>query len=665
LFEFLACLFFIVALSTIVLKYFLNTLSKDDFSIKDGDSLNDEESNGNRPFNCKDLKFDGHYLDVLRISTTPGCPFIVSVGMDHKILVWSPLTNPIPVPTSLSIVRQIWPITHVTISSQGDYVALFSKNGYIKCWSRFAMSWIWTLHEDELVGTKPLNAFFRRRTMLQTLRRQKTMQKIASQNNLRNISSRSDINGSSAIQPPRTPTMSRKNSMKSLSSPRIEIEKAFDQLSQENLVDDEKDDEFIILLKSGKMLTISCKDASCKKDVLSSTHLVSAKRLITARVNDRIVAASEKGTITVSTVVNNKWRTRTLMIQEERYNKGKSLMTPLAMQKTSMRMNRGEGRLSRQNSISSMTNLIIPREVPEEDFAKSTIAVVSFVGMIVRTRGSIAELIDVQTGTLVKKFIVGQFKPGSFHVFHDQPTHCRFCGCASIQSFSIVYTEIDTSTVIMHTFSIDNRAKNNICLRVERDPREIRCLGFDSVTEHQHWLEDVECWSLTDVNMIIGIRHKSQDEMIDSMNKDIVSKSGLFKFNYSLSGDSQFRSRKHKSINLDNAAAPQIGSMWEGWTMTAQGKVSFHEIPSVENEGLLIKKIGTMNRFGHKSVVVGFGNVMKVLYLGNDDLITNDDDKSNSNEQISGLSFVNRRRKNAIKREIIHSTNYGDVITPT
>ncbi|GMG53125.1 unnamed protein product [Ambrosiozyma monospora] len=301
----------------------------------------------------------------------------------------------------------------------------------------------------------------------------------------------------------------------------------------------------------------------------------------------------------------------------------------------------------------------------QDDFSDVVLETVSFVGMIVRAFNSKAQLIDAQTGTLIKEFPIGQFKTSTFQVFHPEPSHCRFCGCASVASFSIAYTEIETNTLIMHTFSIDNRAKNNICLRVERDARETRCLGFASVTEHQHWLGNVEGWCASDLNMLMGVRRKEKEDI--SNYSDLPSQSSSFKLLEQLSGNEKpyLRNRHRHLINDKPMKHPKLSDIWEGWTMSSNGQVRYYEIPNGTDSGLLIKRLGPVRKFGHKSIVVSFGNIMKILYLGNDNLIEEGDTDGESlsplSQTSSSLSFINRRRKMTLKKyELTHSTNFND-----
>lgn len=601
--EFLTLLAFILSIALMVLKAFApdaTTESEDDFkkqiAVKD------------HSFQSKVLS-GGHFLDIIKI-TTSRSPFIVSVGLDHKLLVWSPVSQPMPTPSQLPISPNMWPITHVVLSDHGDYIALFSKNGMIQCYSRITMTWIWKIQFEELRNTLPLESFFRNKTIPSFLQRKmaSTMMQQAKSTS--------------------TPS-SRRNSMRSIVSPALGPAMAF--ANNSSVVKELKD--LVIILKTGQAVTISCEDGTIKKEKLSSSNLVSSAKLITPRVNDRLISCTEDGKLILSTAVNNKWKTRIVKVDEEKFNNPDA-----SSSKTIPKIPEIEAELSDED-----------RKKLSLEFSKSTIAVVPFVGFIVRTHGSCAEIIDVQTGILMKRFLIHHFKKGTLRVFHDQPTHCRFCGSVSITSFSVVYTT-ENNSVVMHTFNVDHRAKTSICLRVERDPREIRCVGFNSVTEHQHELSNIEGWSTTDKNQIVGIRRKTEEEVKKSSDGTTVP---------------TLRKRRNQTYQRHNEdPTPRLHDLWEGWAMSADGKVDYYEIPDAGNSGgLLVNSIGQINRFGHKSIVVAFGNIMQVLYLGNNDLIHNDDDKGANNE-ISGLTFVNKRRKNMKRSDNLNmSTNFSEIDT--
>ncbi|CCH42682.1 Sterol regulatory element-binding protein cleavage-activating protein [Wickerhamomyces ciferrii] len=582
--EFLTSLAFILSIILLILKIFQidNPISE---------NLNDPNSKEisklkQHSFNSKILT-GGHFLDIIKIETSRS-PFIVSIGLDHKLLVWSPASQPMPVPSQLPINSSIWPITHVTYNDLDLEIKI-----------------------NELENTKPLEAFFRIKTIPAFLQRK--------------------LNLNSKIQNTSAPS-SRRNSMRSIASPAL-IPSGLSFTNTAGAHTDLK--ELVIILKDGRVARLSCEDGSLTFEKLTNSKLVSSAKLITPRVNDRLVSFTEDGKVLLSTAVNNKWKTRIVHIDEYKFNNPEAFSTPPPQ----------------PLPPNDLRNSEIDKEKLTKEFSKSEIAIVPFVGFIVRTHGIFAEIIDVQTGILMKRFKIQNLKKDSLHVFHDQPTHCRFCGSVSITSFTIVYTT-EKNSVIMHTFNVDHKAKTSICLRVERDPREIRCVGFDQVTEHKHELKNVEGWSCTDKNQIVGIRRKTEDEVKKSLEKSEKI--------------STLRRRKNLNKNFNqnfDQNAPRLHDLWEGWSMAADGKVDYYEIPDEGSSGgLLVNSIGQINSFGHKSIVVAFGNIMRVLYLGNDNLIYNDEDHNQKNE-ISGLNFVNKRRKNLRKIDNLTSTNFSEIDT--
>ena len=61
------------------------------------------------------------------------------------------------------------------------------------------------------------------------------------------------------------------------------------------------------------------------------------------------------------------------------------------------------------------------------------------MGFFIRVDGLECQLIDVNTGVVIKLFGVGNMKVNSLRVSYPEPLHCRFCGSAAISSFSVVY----------------------------------------------------------------------------------------------------------------------------------------------------------------------------------------------------------------------------------
>jgi len=600
-----------------------------------------------RRFKCRELS-RGHFLDVASV-TTSNCPFITSVGMDNKILIWSPLVSPIPVPTQLPMSVKLLPVVKVVMSPSGSLIAVFCKCGVVKCWSRLTMSWIWTTYTKSLENRLPLEAFFRTRRGPGERSRvgSRTLRKRAAQASAvaADMARESAQIGTQARIRGRSRVISSSASSRSLSQ-----DSKFDSSTNIKLLSKNSHCDFVIVLSCGVLLTVDCMNGNVEKtSVIDGLASVSAaklapnakilccKSLCTPRMSDRLVFALSDGSLIVSVAVGMRWRSRVVEVHYGYNRAGNS-----AHQKRKPEENR---------------RTLIEGPV--------VIAPVPFVGMIVRAFDLRAQLIDVQSGTIVKEGPIGQFKPESFRVFHPEPSHCRFCGCASIPSFTIAYTELESDTLIIHTFSIDNRAKNSICLRVERDPRETRCLGFASVTEHQHWLRHVQGWLPTDLDRIVGIKRK---------NKPSNSKKPPFYLSIlsripglDLTGLG-LRVSGTEDCSVSFQGHKPLTDYWEGFVMTADGVVDYYDIPKGAQTGLSVKKLGPVAKFGHKSIVATFGNVMKVLYLGNDNLIDEnnngeDDEPSLAGVTSNSLSFINRRRRMRLKKyRLTHSTNFNDSV---
>lgn len=786
--EFLSFLLFTISTLILILRLTINKENQKSKFIKLSDlrlsinaSENDTSGCNKQPqFQSKDL-VKGHVLDIVKLCAS-SCPFIVSVGIDHKILVWSPLKNPIPIPTQLPVAGQFLPITHVVMSESGSFITVFSRSGEAKCWSRLSMSWVWSIQLDELSNNIPRESFFRRRTHVSNGRRKlvsrssrssspktSNIHPIVESSNklrqpatnrktppppLRNPSKLSSLaqdsttavenTESNIVKPIKSSIKKISDSMRSTRS--LSLDSNFDQSVNLNKLTYNSDMEFIIVTTDGSIFTVDCTSGAFEKTILSNGPILCAKKLLSPRVNDRIVAVKETGELIVSTVVNNKWKSRIVCIDTSSYNKGKSLITPTILSHTqefdySTPSSSKISHLTEATSLTTTINSLVSTPTKKVDFNDDSLydlkglvmETVPFVGMIVRAFGNKCQLIDVQTGTVLKDWTIGNFKSNTFRVFHPEPSHCRFCGCASVPSFSVSYTELETNCLILHTFSIDNRAKNNICLRVERDSRETRCLGFANVTEHQHWLSNVESWCSTDLNILMGVRKKDKtndsnasdgnnadnSELIKSFSTKIIDSNGnndddndddnddndddddsaaTAVTNIFESSQISLRKRNNKILtsstlspadrdakiadsnrltkDFTSNTAHRLSDVWEGWTMSADGTVKFYEIPDGSDSGLLVKNLGPVCKFGHKSIVVSFGNIMKVLYLGNDSLIeeggSNDERLSSAssstaatsstlNQNRSSLSFINRRRNLRMKKyDLTHSTNFED-----
>ncbi|VVT53021.1 uncharacterized protein SAPINGB_P003364 [Magnusiomyces paraingens] len=406
------------------------------------------EPNEVTQFFSKDL-IGFHTLDVLRIATEGSA--IGTVSLDHKVCVWNPasatgnrLVKPIPIP----LATEFWPVTRMVINSQLSMVAIFSSRvSGIWCWDYKSNVHLYHIQDDALFSTAPVETFFSGPDLIVVT-------------NTCSVVSISEVG----------------------------------QITQ-----------FPIEFPS------------------KTSQVIHARRLLTPRIPERIISMSSENEISIGTHIGRAWRFRRLMIQESPMQftlhtlqsqggvhvhdlskyKPQPIPAPQAM------MARNPMRAGRISAVNRIPNIPPIRRSKILDEKVVSLVPVPAINMVLIATAVHVCLFDAQTGIIVKHFEIGHLKPSSLRAFHSQPTHCRFCGCVSVDTFSIAYSDAEhEGLTICHTLTIDNRAKNSICIRVERDPRETRCLGFEATTERQHWIDRVEGWDATDMNMIMGVRRK-------------------------------------------------------------------------------------------------------------------------------------------------------------
>ena len=138
--------------------------------------------------------------------------------------------------------------------------------------------------------------------------------------------------------------------------------------------------------------------------------------------------------------------------------------------------------------------------------------------------------------------------------------------------------------------------------------------------------------------MIIGIRSRKKaydDE--EYYDQTTLSNSGAQRFDDIVAGSGLAQLRKSRSNKVQKVTIPSnkgekqktksLQDSWEGFIVNAKnGALIEYAIPldNVSQLLLNVNKVVCMEKFGYKSVVVSFGNLVQVLYLGSDKLIEKD-----------------------------------------
>lgn len=577
--EFIASLTFILSLTGIILKVILPP---------EPDAI-DEVPVSENQFFAKDL-IGYHMLDILQIYTQGS--HVLTVSMDRKVFLWNAVSigsgrgTLVDKPVSIPVHRKYWPLHSCELNTSHQLVAMFSKSHSAVIVFNYRIGQVVTCLESPLFRHKPALAFFRNSDLL-----------VVTPCGYLVVVHTSDVDAGT------------------IAATRVPVD---------------------MLTKS-----ITAGPGPVPDQLQLDHHTVIwAARINTPRMMERIVIASGSNKIFIVSPMRKKWIFRVLDLQEMGSHVPQG---PMA------------SRFSHMKTPASQFHL--PSDMVE-------LAALPQLNMLLIGINLEALMVDLQTGTVVKRMHVGHYKRGTLRAFHSNPIHCRFCGSTSIESISVAYSDYETpGLVICHTVTLDSRSKSNICLRVERDPREIRCLSFEASQEKQHWMSNVEGWETTGINMIMGVSRKQQpneadtgvgDHEIISYN-DPVRDTSLFGTSASpyQTPDSVYSrlnamsSHNKRALSSVIEKRPPLAVTWEGWIMSASGKVSYYDIPetslinqthnqsdsgdcsqTVPGVGLathlpmgrlLIGSVGPVTRYGTKSIAVVFGNIIKILYFGNEE----------------------------------------------
>ncbi|KAH0544979.1 hypothetical protein FGG08_000905 [Glutinoglossum americanum] len=214
-------------------------------------------------------------------------------------------------------------------------------------------------------------------------------------------------------------------------------------------------------------------------------------------------------------------------------------------------------------------------------------------------------LFDPQLGVVIHKFKTSQVKANSLRAIHSRRRQYSACGTGyGVSSFSILYTERETHNFTMHTYTPHDKQKNLICLHTTENSAESKCQSFASATQTLHQMRGAGIWEATNTNCAIGVRRKAPTHCRDYSTLHASPRSQLLR-----RGTRERGTVKSVEGEYD----------WEAWTMSARGDVNTRPIPNESaNSELFVCKAGPICRVGECSVVVGFGNSIKLLVAGNE-----------------------------------------------
>jgi hypothetical protein len=258
------------------------------------------------------------------------------------------------------------------------------------------------------------------------------------------------------------------------------------------------------------------------------------------------------------------------------------------------------------------------------------------LGLIFALRDEEAEVFDFTSRALVHSFQIGHIKPHSFRVMHSRRRLCQ-CGGPAVNSLSVAYTEQGADHMIMQTFTVDDGTSSQICLGKPPDREKYGCRGLDGAKEAVHSVEPAGVWESTSALSVAGIRRRNPSSTPSSTSSDADDSqfpADPVVLTSALKQRAQERSKPNTSSSAFNTAfargaqmggSTDNGDAWEAWTLSSTGEFQSRPLvpddvddtdTSYEEEDLFVAAPGPMERVGKHSVVVGFGNTVKMISLG-------------------------------------------------
>jgi hypothetical protein len=248
--------------------------------------------------------------------------------------------------------------------------------------------------------------------------------------------------------------------------------------------------------------------------------------------------------------------------------------------------------------------------------------------MLAAVRLRVVDLVDVRTKTLIHTFPAVLIKGHSLRVLSSPRRECVACHSSAVHSMSLAYTDFESQSCIMRTYALSDNHNDLMCLAPTSAGKTPACKGLGSADESVHIVELPGSWEATGLQSIIGIRtHPSLEDTISSAESTTSGADTSHFASSELNNRSQAGRRLHAIRSHSSESTHSDGDgEWETWTLSSTGE--FHTLPlqslaadriqSIGEDDLFVASAGPIARLGNRSVVVGFGNRIKVLMVGNE-----------------------------------------------
>lgn len=253
--------------------------------------------------------------------------------------------------------------------------------------------------------------------------------------------------------------------------------------------------------------------------------------------------------------------------------------------------------------------------------------------VVAAVRLRVIDLIDIKTRTQIHSFPALLVRGQSLRVLHEPLRNCRKCGAVAVHSISLAYNDFESQSAVLRTYTCGDE-DTLICLGPRLAGKHYPCRGLLSAKEHMFAVENPNRWEAINTLLIVGVRMRQTGA--DTPQSNVSTTSGFEGGQFNLRSfntpkkrilpDGSAKSGDLLSLNHSvYPPEPDVVNDWEVWTLTVKGE--FHVEPlrssseqerahSIGEDELLVAAPGPMARLGHRSVVVGFGNRVKLIMVG-------------------------------------------------
>jgi hypothetical protein len=251
------------------------------------------------------------------------------------------------------------------------------------------------------------------------------------------------------------------------------------------------------------------------------------------------------------------------------------------------------------------------------------------------------DLVDVEARTIIHTFSLVKPHAGSVQCFYSNRRTSQ-CGPKSLASFSLVYTERESGDCVLQTYS-PRRQDEALCINVKKCPEDHIHCSWNNVIVQVHRTKVPGKWSTLPIGAVVGVRKRPSPAIISNGDGQLGARFP----------SSQIRRRSRSSIRADTPSSTEDDDIWEAWMLSAKGERDTVTLGSDENGGssnghLLVSSCGPIIRSGQRSIVVGMGNVVKVITVCGDRFSV----EETSDDMVKAMSGRRRRLAGTRKRSM-------------